>query len=168
LDCGGAASTVCSPCWAQHLSGGRSQAMVEDSGFVWVEWSGCPTCRATVHSGVPCHALDVAILQIVQNLPNDDASSALKANYYNRLRSWRDQMINLHDLQAEEDTFRQDEMLARLIQEEENLLWKGRGRKEAAARLSRKEVLLLGLSQTAVALFAATIASVGLQALARR
>jgi hypothetical protein len=170
LDCGCEASTVCSPCWAQQLHGGCSQAMVDDSGFVWVEQSGadCPTCHATVHTGVPCHALDVAILQIVQNLPNDDASSALKANYYKRLRSWREQVIHLHDLQAEEDNFRHDEMLARLIQEEENLLWKGRGRNKAVSPLSRKDILLLGLSQTAVALIAATVASVGLQALARR
>jgi hypothetical protein len=168
LDCGCEASTVCSPCWAQQLRGGRSQAMLDDSGFVWVEQSDCSNCRATVHTGVPCHALDVAILQIVQTLPNDDASSALKANYYKRLRSWREQVIHLHDLQAEEDNFRQDEMLARYIQAEENLLWNGRGRKEAATRMSRKDMLLLGLSQTAVALFAATLASVGLRALARR
>jgi hypothetical protein len=168
LDCGCEASTVCSPCWAHQLRGGHSQAMLDDSGFVWVEQSDCPTCHATVHTGVPCHALDVAILQIVQNLTNDDASSALKANYYKRLRSWREQVMHLNNLQAEENTFRQDEMLARLIQEEENILWKGRGRKETATRLSRKEIFLFGLSQTAVALFAATMASVGLQALARR
>jgi hypothetical protein len=178
LDCGCSASTVCSPCWAQQVRGGccSQQGMVDESGFVWVEHdeyfrrpqSDCPTCHATVHAGVPCHALDVAILQIVQNLPNDDASSALKANYYKRLKSRREQVIQLHDLQTEEDTFHQDEMLARLIQEEEDLLWEGRGRKETATRLSRRDVLLLGLSQTAVALFAATLASVGLQALARR
>ena len=168
LDCGCEASTVCSPCWAQQLRGGHSQATIDDSGFVWVEQSDCPSCCVMVHTGVPCHALDVAILQIVQSLPNDDAASALKANYYERLRSWREQVIHLHDLQAEEDIFRQDEMLARYIQEEENLLWKGRGRKEAATRISRKDLLLLGLSRTTVAIFAATIASVGLQALARR
>jgi hypothetical protein len=165
LDCGCAASTVCSSCW--ETSSFAPRGMSDHLGFVWVEQRECPCCQASTNSNVPCHALDVAILQIVQSLPTADAkATCLKHNYYSRLEAWRSTVLATNLERSKKETTRHDELLARLIQEEEHILWGQQCSQERS--LSNPTRTLLFLSQAAVALVAASMASVGLSVLASR
>ena len=167
LDCGCASSVICSPCWETSTQG-QHHEMSDELGYVWVDQrKDCPSCRGNVNSNVPCHALDVAILQIVQNLSSQDPKAeSLKRNYYSRLEAWRTTVLERNIAKSQKQTMEHDEILARLIQEEENVLWERHQCREKALSDTTRNLLFLG--QAAVALLAATIASVGFGSLARR
>jgi hypothetical protein len=165
LDCGCATSTVCTLCWEEHLQGMMSQNDVSHQlGYVWVER--CPSCFSTVHTSLPCHALDVAMLQIIQSLPSDIDKTSMKHHYYARLRGWGEKVVQRHKEQDLQEFSRHDEMLARLIQEEEKVLWEKNRKRERSTSPATRSFIVLG--QAAMALLAATVASMGLNALAAR
>jgi hypothetical protein len=165
LECGCVSSAVCSCCWEKHTQGPHD--MSDQLGYIWVDQKECPSCHGNVNSNVPCHALDVAILQIVQSLSTeDDKTESLKRHYYSRLEEWRSTVLERNITRSEKETVRHDELLARLIQEEENVLWEQHRCRQKTLSNSTRNFLFLG--QAAVALIAATAASVGLSTLARR
>lgn len=169
LDCGCNASMVCAACF-EHSSEGTSEEAKQDvsdqMGFVWIEDAAreCPTCHGNVNTKVHCHPLDVAILHIIRDLPDgsDDRLDSLKHQYYSRLAAWRATVYDRNEKCHQQITAQQDELLARLIQEEERIFWnprKGNGP-------SGNGFLFLG--QAAVALVAATIASIGFNVMSKR
>lgn len=64
-----------------------------------------------------CHALDVAILRIIQDLPDSDGSLlCLKLKNYSRLSTWRETVSDRNEQHRKQKSVDVDEMLARLIQ----------------------------------------------------
>ena len=162
LECGCTSSTVCSSCWEKHTE--VPHEMSDELDYVWVNQKECPNCRAQANSYVPCHALDHAILRIVQSLSHE--AENLKRSYYSRLKEWRLAVLKRNTESSQQETARHDELLARLIHEEEKVLWGKQRCQQKAIFNPTLNVLFLG--QTALALIAATVASVGLKALTRR
>jgi hypothetical protein len=190
LDCGCSNSTVCAPCWESDdcpdraSPSGRYQDVSDQMGFVWIERSSrkCPSCQTTVNTKLHCHALDVAILQIIrdttENYDDDDNNNnnsttiakieCLKQNYYSRLAAWRATVYDRNETRTKQRTAEHDEVLARWIQAEEEIFWNPRDENhDLSASLSAKNGIFF-LGQAAVALVAATIASIGLSAISSR
>mmetsp|Transcript_46640 Transcript_46640/g.113648 ORF Transcript_46640/g.113648 Transcript_46640/m.113648 type:complete len:491 (+) Transcript_46640:103-1575(+) len=199
LECDCPSAMVCASCWGEdglendvverqvkeeeQKDGSlkRSPEYAERMDFVWVENSKqCPCCNKRVGSTTTCHALDVAILHIVTDLAESSESSplsgdkgkiaSLKQTYYARLAAWRAAVYEKNEIRCRREAARHDELLARLIQEEERVIW----RKGAAARRGAKEAAYAGpnnavvfLGQAAIALLAATITSIGINSLSR-
>jgi hypothetical protein len=161
LDCGCSSSMVCAGCFEMSNKGFSEEAkqdMSEELGFVWIEDATreCPSCHGNVNAKIHCHALDVAILHIIRDLPEkDEKLDSLKQNYYSRLAGWRATVYDRNERRNRQISAKHDELLARLIQEEENIFWSHEEKKI----FSRNGLLFLG--QAAVALVAATIASIG-------
>ena len=201
LNCNCSFSTVCAPCWNNHNSDDHDdynrQELAAQMDFVWVETRTkkkkkyCPSCGADVDFKVHyCHALDVAILHIVRDLPEscdvDDDNNIknlmyLKETYYSRLSTWRNVVNNLNERYRRQKSIRDDELLARLIQEEERVFWQDRSKRSQQRRggtdreqwkrinTTRKvsnKITFFG--HAAAALIAAAIASTGLKAMTRR
>mmetsp|Transcript_18251 Transcript_18251/g.21091 ORF Transcript_18251/g.21091 Transcript_18251/m.21091 type:complete len:488 (-) Transcript_18251:81-1544(-) len=200
LNCNCSFSTVCAPCWNNHNSDDHDdynqQELAAQMDFVWVETRSkkkgkcCPSCGADVDFKVHyCHALDVAILHIVRDLPEScdvDNSNIknliyLKQTYYSRLSTWRNVVNNLNERYRRQKLIHDDELLARLIQEEERVFWQDRSERSQQRRggtdreqwkrmnTTRKvsnRIIFFG--HAAVALIAAAIASTGLKAMTRR
>ena len=167
LDCGCPCSTMCTMCWEEHLNGIVPQELSNQLGFVWVDRRICPSCHMIVRDGVPCHALDVAILQIVQNLSTSDPTrSSLRNRYFERLGMWGEEVVRRHEEQRNLDMKRRDQLLAQLIHEEEKQIWDRQRRMEQAVAKSTRIWLFAG--QATVALVAATMASIGVNVLNRR
>ena len=163
LDCGCHRSTVCGCCWNK-----QAETLSAQLGFVWVEKSHCPSCSATVHSGVYCHALDVAILELVQRIPTEsNGLAAMQRNYYERLSLWRAHMLCEQETQANQERLHQDEILAALIQEEERMIWENHRQKDRTTSRSTRNLIFLSLGP-AMAMLAATIASIGVKTLVRK
>lgn len=177
LDCLCPSAMVCASCWdddhgcqEKHQMTTRSPEFAERMDFVWIDKSkNCPCCRKHVDSITSCHALDVAILHIVRDLPETQSNgqvTSLKQNYYSRLAAWRANVYEKNEILCRREDARHDELLARLIQEEERVLWgNSNGNRFRQACLSTNGILFLG--QAAVALLAATMASIGLSSLRR-
>lgn len=165
LDCGCSSAVVCASCFeSSNETPEASHDASDQLGFVWIEdgETECPTCHGNVSTKVHCHALDVAILHIIRDLPHSDAKlDCLKRNYYSRLASWRSTVYNRNESRNRQLAAQQDEMLARLIQEEERIFWNPKDKGH-----SNNGILFLG--QAAVALVAATIASIGFNVISRR
>jgi hypothetical protein len=165
LDCGCSSAVVCASCFESTNDAPEApQDMSNQMGFVWIEDSEreCPTCHGNVSTKVHCHALDVAILHIIRDLPHNDAKmDCLKRSYYSRLATWRATVYNRNETRHKQLAAQQDEMLARLIQEEERIFWNPKNQGHA-----NNGILFLG--QAAVALVAATIASIGFNVISRR
>ena len=162
LDCGCASSNVCSSCWEEHNENARK--MSDQMNYVWIDRKNCPSCHAPVNTSVPCHALDVAILQIVQDLSDGDkALKRLKHKYYARLEAWRSTVLDRNSARSRQETERHDKLLARLIQEEENMMWEKQQCQEQALTNTARTFLFFG--QTAIALVVASVASFGLKLL---
>jgi hypothetical protein len=122
LDCNCRSSTVCMGCW-ENIDCDR-QDLAARMDYVWVESKKCPSCHSNADVKVSCHALDVAILRIIQDLPDSDASVAcLKQKYFSRLSKWRKTVSDRNERYIREKAIRDDELLARLIQEEERVFW---------------------------------------------
>jgi hypothetical protein len=167
LDCSCPASTVCTLCWERHGQGYVSKDFSNQLGFVWVDYKVCPSCQAGVKEGVPCHALDVAILHIVQNLPDsDDATAALKHHYFTRLGLWGEEVVKRHEEQNKLLVLHEDLLLAHLIQTEENAFWDVQQTTKTKSSRCTPPWLIFG--QATVAVLAATVASLSLNALSRR
>jgi hypothetical protein len=162
LDCQCSCSIVCAGCFEMCKEGSSEEAKQDVSdqmGFVWIEDMAkeCPSCHGNVNAKIHCHALDVAILHIIRDLPDKDKKlDSLKQNYYSRLAAWRATVYDRNERCNQHLSAHYDELLARLIQEEENIFWSHREKEN----FSRNGFLFLG--QAAVALVAATIASIGL------
>lgn len=171
LDCG---CTMCTVCWEQSNNASlplSNSVFAKQEGYVWVDTKTCPNCGSTVNSTIPCQPLDVAICQVVDDLENhyqedDGPLSRFKEAYYARLEVWRETVVARNELIIEQHTIEEDEMLARLIQEEEELLWRRNGKSKSWMTLSTG--IWLVLSQAAVAVLAGTLSSVALQAFAKR
>ena len=199
LECDCPSAMVCASCWHEDgveknaveteaneedqkdASTKRSPEYAERMDFVWVENSKeCPCCHKRVGATTTCHALDVAILHIVTDLAEPSESSplsedkgkipSLKQNYYARLAAWRAVVYEKNEIRCRREAVRHDELLARLIQEEERVIW----RKDSASRRRAKDAACAGpnkavvfLGQAAVALLAATITSIGINSLRR-
>jgi hypothetical protein len=143
-------------------------------GFVWIEResSTCPSCGGNCHSKVHCHALDVAILHIINDLPeSDDTLLRLKENYYSRLAEWRATVYERNETRSQQISTENDELLARLIAEEERVFWQqgvAGGTTPEEETLSNPSTGIFLIGQAAVAVIVAMVASIGLKAIARR
>lgn len=174
LDCDCGPATVCALCWENGpgTEDGRiSQDFADQMGFVWIEKasSRCPCCDGNVNSKVHCHALDVAILHIINDLPEcQDNLILLKENYYSRLAAWRATVYDRNETRSRQISAENDELLARLIAEEERVFWRQDGPEAREESRSNSLNGILFLGQTAVALVVATVASIGLNTIARR
>ena len=92
----------------------------------------CPSCKKADALLVPCSALDVAILNTIDALSTshdeDRNVAAFKHDYYRRLRRWRDEVLGRRKVVEKESDKRRQEMLAMLIQAEEETIWKRKQR----------------------------------------
>ncbi|CAJ1966934.1 unnamed protein product [Cylindrotheca closterium] len=174
LNCGCASSTVCSLCWeTRDPETFKSKEAVDKLGYVIVQdgkrsLPSCPSCTDKIESKINCHALDVAIFQIVLNLPGiDDKVRSLKNAYFSRLEGWRNIVIERNENIKRQEEMLRDELLARLLQEEEELFYGGQQVQEKAVAREQYNGLLFW-SQAALAVVVATLASIGLKAVARR
>jgi len=175
LNCGCASSTVCSHCWETRNPSLEESMQVGDKlGYVIVQQGqqsipSCPSCQQKIESKINCHALDVAIFQIVLNLPvqHDCKAKSLKNAYFSRLESWRNVVIERNESIKRDEAIRRDELLARLLQEEEEL-FHGVQQANAQALAKDQHSGLLFWGQAVLALVVATIASIGLKAATRR
>lgn len=164
LDCG---CTLCAACC--DVNDFLPAEIAEQEGFVWVDQNLCPSCHSPVTTKIPCRALDVAILQIVEKFDSsrqNNKAQSMKRAYYTRLEFWRQTVLQRNRTRLQQQALNEDEMLARLIEEEEKVLWGKHGVKNNALSMSTQSMLILG--QAAVALLAATLSSFALQAFARR
>lgn len=176
LNCGCASSTVCTSCWEARVCPIQESApedLTKKLNYVWVRKGqhtspSCPSCNASIKSNINCHPLDVAIFQILLNLPvKDNKTRSLKNTYYSRLEVWRCIVIERNERISRQEATHRDELLARILQEEENFFrdgTKGKGRTVAA----RHNGILLFWGQAALAVVVATLASIGLKAMTRR
>eukprot|EP00980_Cylindrotheca_fusiformis_P023837 scaffold11043_cov122-Cylindrotheca_fusiformis.AAC.4 len=176
LNCGCASSTVCSLCWEANtspLQESGSADLKKKLNYVWVDKGeqahpSCPSCNASIKSNINCHALDVAIFQILLNLPvKDDKVKGLKNAYYSRLEVWRCIVIERNERVACQESARRDELLARLLQEEENFFQRGTHCKSKSVTANHNGHLFFW-GQAALAVVVATLASIGLRAITRR
>jgi hypothetical protein len=159
LSCACDKSTVCAECWEAH-----STRVVEtaDSGFVYIETQNtCPSCQSTVHSAVPCHALDMALFHAIKNIPEP-----LQNAYYSRLDQWRREVIRRRQLESARQDPRHDLILAELIQQEEEYFWKHKANRNQT--LVRSQQALLFIGEVAMCVAVASLSAVGLSVLARR
>jgi hypothetical protein len=157
LSCGCAQSSLCTQCWEAHTT------VCDDlylDGFVFVdERPMCPFCDTFEIMTTPCHALDVAILHVVKSLP---ARLPIQNRYFSRLNTWRDEVMRRQSqLPRSEQVQNSEHLLAELIQQEEEFIW-------TKKRKFWQSPLGVFLSEVAVVVAAASIASVGLSAIAMR
>ena len=163
LDCG---CTVCTSCWE---SNGKSMSAIgQDTDYVAVERKQCQHCHGAVSSTFPCHALDVAITQIVANLndTNDTNATNLKLAYASRLEVWRQEVLERNELIRQQRLLEEDEMLAQMIEEEEKVLWAAKPARTMPWMQSSKALRIIG--QTALALVTATLTTLLAKYIKRR
>lgn len=164
LDCG---CTLCAACC--DVDDFLPIEIAEQEGFVWIDQNICPSCRSPIITKIPCQALDVAILHIIEKMDSsrqNNKAQCMKLAYYTRLESWRQTVLQRNHARLQQQAMNEDEMLARLIEEEEKMLWGKNKVKKNALSISTQSMLILG--QATVALLAATLSSFALQAFARR
>jgi hypothetical protein len=176
LNCGCASSTVCSSCWEANISSLQQsppEEFIKKLDYVWVNKGqqaspSCPSCNASIKSNLNCHALDVAIFQIILNLPvKDNKTRSLKNTYYSRLEVWRCIVIERNEISTRQEAARRDELLARILQEEENFFRDGTKCKDKSVAADHNGSLFFW-GQAALAVVVATLASIGLRAMSRR
>jgi len=160
LDCN---CTVCMSCWEDGDDDRQDFAKRMD--FVWVEDSKkCQSCHTKAETKVYCHALDVAILRIIQGLPDSNPSVlSLKESYFHRLLVLRKTVSDRNEKLKREKMIRDDELLARLIQEEERVFWNNQAKSQTRTKAKPSNKLLI-LSKAVLAI----IAAVGLKHLSKR
>ncbi len=123
----------------------------------------CPQCREPCNNAIPCHNLDVAILNAMRN--NDernknidkekrDTIKFIKSSYYSRLNSWREEYQRR--LQSETDIKKQM-ILSKFISEQEAIMdeVKRRNARENAASRQRFQ-----LNQGEIPLIAAALVGI--------
>lgn len=160
LSCACDRSTVCAECWESYST---CAVEADDTGYVFITTKNtCPSCRGIVHSAVPCHALDVALLFAIQNIPEP-----LQLVYYSRLDQWRREVLRRRQVEVTvHQSPRHELILAELIQQEEEYFWKKNARKKQAFVRSQQALLFIG--EMAICMAVASISAVGLSVLARR
>lgn len=164
LDCG---CTLCATCW--ESGGAFAPAEAEHEGYVWVNRRECTNCGSVVHSTILCHSLDVAICQVVETLeaaPHDSRLQNLRLCYYSRLEAWRETVVARNELAVEQQVLEEDELLARLIQQEEEVIWGNESRRQKT--FTPANGFWVVIFHTTVAVLAGTLSSVVLQAVAKR
>lgn len=169
LDCDCHAN-ICTACWEYHLAKKRFNY---DPGFILarsldyevvpvhgctqghtMQDIDCPFCSQQVDNPLPCHALDVAILHIIQNFSPRETAFIQRA-YYMRLKMWREEVIRrLQEPSSLRDEIIFNEYIMQLIQEEEKQLW---GRRPQLC----PSLFVPGL--TTVSFFIAAVASLGVK-----
>ena len=158
LSCACPKSTICTQCWESHITVCEEQL---SDGFIFVDqiWR-CPFCDTLeMVTAISCHAIDVAVLHVVKALP---ANLAIKGRYYERLNAWRDEVIRRQSQLPRTECYQgNDQLLAELIQQEEKYLWNTK-------RRFWQTPLGHFLSELAIAIAAASIASVGLTVMTSR
>lgn len=126
----------------------------------------CPSCHTLYDRHIPCHALDVAILDAVKNLPmtlpkratntnnvalnpSGEDVEAFQSIFYMRLLLWRQEVIRRQAALLREYDHKQQLLLSRLIQREERVF--GTKCKERRAKEERKKRhILMEMSMFAV------------------
>ena len=101
----------------------------------------CPSCGKVDSLVVPCHALDVAIYNAINNLsglPSEEEGSlrAFQYYYYRRLEDWRAELLGRRKALEDEKDHRRQKMLAMLIEAEEEALWSDKLKKRRQHRRS--------------------------------
>jgi hypothetical protein len=172
LSCGCVSSTVCSSCWEAKTSF-SPEVSAEKMGYVWVDKNIspiCPSCSTNIKSTLYCHALDVAIFQIILNLPvKDDKARSLKKSYFSRLEVWRCIVMERNERRTRDEATRRDELLARLLQEEETFFHDDTIKYKSKARTTDQAGSLFFWGQAAVALAVAlVVATIAPRAMNRR
>lgn len=178
-DCG---ATVCASCWEyraavdpavqEEAGGGRGE---EEDAFglargldyqVVVVPSRrptnpkCPCCSTKVQNPLPCHPLDVAILQLVEGLSSQHKK--FQQLFYERLRYWREEVIRRQQepISTANNGCGSDTAIAQMMQEEEEQMW----RQQATAKKKPIGTTIAG----AIGFFVAIVASVGIRVLTQR
>jgi hypothetical protein len=144
-------SVVCSSCWVEYVEATFSSETSSSQ-------TNCPGCASVVSGGSPCHALDVAILQImnstrVQENPNLESA---KDSYFARLNAWNESIIEHQDADAR----RKDIYLAQLLEEEEAYFYNHfRSEHTSSAECAKRNFLLDTVGQVAVGLIVGALAA---------
>ena len=99
--------------------------------------------------------------------PADMDKKCLQLTYFSRLEAWRQTVMARNDAIMENEALEGDEMLARLIAREEELLWENK-QSPREQTLSKATRALLVIGQATVAFVAATVASMAFRAMVRR
>mmetsp|Transcript_31083 Transcript_31083/g.90965 ORF Transcript_31083/g.90965 Transcript_31083/m.90965 type:complete len:610 (+) Transcript_31083:128-1957(+) len=99
----------------------------------------CPSCGKTDSLVVPCHALDVAICNAINNLcslPSErgDSLRAFQYYYYRRIEEWRAELLRRRNVLEEEKDLLRQNMLAMLIEAEEEAIWSDKAKKKQQHR----------------------------------
>ena len=162
LDCG-CQTNVCAACWEYHSvsqAGMHRQGLqqfAQELDFVIVPClrqdetiTTCPCCHQSVHDPLACHALDVAIAQIMVQYAH---FKSVWDSYAQRVDRWRDELTRRQAENEPLDTYCQEQRMALLIQEEETF-WKQRRRQQRRAP---------AISGGLVGMAVAVAASVGLK-----
>ena len=96
----------------------------------------CP-CGKADSLIVPCHALDVAIYNAINNLSEQgDGLREFQYYYYRRLEHWRADLLSRRKALEDEKDHRRQKMLAMLIEAEEEALWSDKLKKRRQHRRS--------------------------------
>lgn len=90
----------------------------------------CPSCHVHYNNMVPCNPLDVAILNVVQNLKSSRETMELQRHFYQRLSNWRKQVLERHDRVAKRKEELRSILMKQLIQEEKEVLKRNRIRRK--------------------------------------
>ncbi len=135
LDCTCAMNTFCSLCLEEnflHDTDDQSHDQNRNK-------KKCPSCNTHVTRSVPCHTLDVAILNAVKDINTNIVKETSQRNassikhedivnfqhrFYKRLLAWRNNVLNRHKVASLERERQQEVLLSLLIQKEEELFWK--------------------------------------------
>jgi hypothetical protein len=97
----------------------------------------------------------------------DNKTRSLKNTYYSRLEVWRCIVIERNEISTRQEAARRDELLARILQEEENFFRDGTKCKDKSVAADHNGSLFFW-GQAALAVVVATLASIGLRAMSRR
>jgi hypothetical protein len=156
LDCGCRKSTCCIPCLEQFHKENNTQKTCkadESDGFVIIDWSevheqkkydktvnsqaienSCPSCQGSYNHAIPCHTLDVAVLNAVRNINAAnhkdvtlDEIQSFQSIHYQRIRRWREEFYRRK--RSKFDT-RKQLLLSKIISEQEAIMDDFKRRKE--------------------------------------
>jgi hypothetical protein len=98
-----------------------------------------------------------------------DEFRSLKESYYSRLAAWRTTVYERNETRTQQISAEEDELLARLIAEEEHVFWEDKNETTREEYRSKNTShVLFFISQAAIAVIVATMVSVGLKAIPRR
>ena len=159
LECGCSQAVVCSSCWAQYVETTfeGSSTTSDDGDSSLTTTTQCPGCATSVSGGSPCHALDVAILQIMMSARVQQSLelSSLRDSYFERLNAWNETVLD----RQEEDARRKDAYLARLLEEEEAFFYNNFRTESSGVCAAKQNVLLETAGQVLVGVLVGALAA---------